>query len=150
MVAVVLKKKQQPAFEPVIAAKSELELQLDLVGSQMPEVAKIKKQIKDLQAKLKPFTDEAAKLQKLVDDLDMDDDDKDIVNGDRYRAEIGPKGQSRSVKDLNKAKEFLGSELFMQLATITLKNLDDYLTPPQKEEVIEVGRSSRSLKIEKK
>ncbi|CAA2141447.1 hypothetical protein [Hyphomicrobium sp. ghe19] len=147
MVALVLKKK--PAFEPVQAVKSPLELQLDLVGSQMAEAIKINKQIKDLQAKLKPYKDEADKLQKMVDELEMGDDATDIIKGDRFRAEIGAKGQSRSITDLPKVRKFLGDKLFMELATVTLKNIDDYLTPPQREEVLKVERTKRSLKIEK-
>jgi hypothetical protein len=150
MVAVVLKKKPAVALEPTIqAVKTPLQLQIDLVGSQMLEAAKITKQIKELEAKLKPFKAEQDKLQKMVDELDMGDDASDTIVSDRYRVEIGPRGQSRKIKDLAKAKEMLGDELFMQLATVTLKNLDDYLTPPQREEVIEITRSKRSMKIEK-
>lgn len=150
MVALVLKKKPVVALEPVMqAVKSPLQLQLDVVGSQMLEVTKLTKQIKDLEAKLKPFKEEHAKLQAMVDELDLGDDATDVINGDRYRVEIGARGNSRSIKDLAKAKKFLGDKLFMQLATVTLKNLDDYLTPPQREEVIETNRTKRSMKIEK-
>lgn len=150
MVALVLKKKQQAAFEPVVQVKSKLEMQLDLVGSQLPEVAKLNKQIKDLQAKLKPYKDELDKLQEMVDALEIDDDETDTIVSDRFRAEVGAKGKSRSISDLGQVKEYLGDELFMQLATITLKHVDDYLTPPQKEKVIKTDRTKRSLKIEKK
>lgn len=148
MVSVVLKKK--PALQPALeTVKSPLQQQLDLVGSQMLEAAQIAKKIKELEVKLKPFKAEHDKLQKMVDELEMGDDASDVIKGDRYRVEIGPRGQSRKIKDLAKAKEFLGDDLFMQIATVTLKNLDDYLTPPQREQVIQTDRSKRSIKIEK-
>jgi hypothetical protein len=41
----------------------------------------------------------------------------------------------------------LGDDLFYDLATITLTNLDKYLIEPQREEVTETSRTNRTLKI---
>lgn len=126
-----------------------IKAQVDLVGSHANDVAKIKKQIKELTAKLKPYADEEAKLQKMVDELELGDDEEDVISGTRFRAEVGPRGNKRSIPDMGKVKIMLGGDLFMKLATITLKNLDAYLNPEQLEEVVKTDRTSRSIKIEK-
>ena len=58
------------------------------------------------------------------------------------RSEIGERGKSRVIKDLALAKKFLGTETFMKVATITLKNVDDYLTLPQRNEVLDTKRTA--------
>lgn len=143
MNTITLKKKPallSPTFSPLAA-------QIDLVGQMEKDAAKIQAQIKKLNEQLKPFKKESEKLQKMVDDLELGDDDKEVALGDKFSIEIGPRGNKREIKDLAKAKAFLGDELFMKLASITLKNLDDYLNPIQREEVIKTDRTSRSIKI---
>ena len=54
---------------------------------------------------------------------------------------------ARSARSSTWVKEFLGDDLFMQLATVRLGDIDDYLTPLQKAEVIEEGRIARKYKI---
>lgn len=143
MATMVLKKKMVQAAETL----NPLYAQIDLVGEQAKEAEKIAEQIKKLQDKLKPIKAEQDKLQKMIDALEIGDDEKIIETAAKFSAEIGAKGNKREIKDLDAAKKYLGDELFMKLATITLKNLDDYLTPPQKEEVIKTSRTSRSVKI---
>lgn len=141
--------KKSPAKVVTEVVKSELEALVDHVGADGTEVEKIKKKIKALQDELKPFADRQSQLQKLVDELELGDDDSDLIKGDHFRLEVGPRGKSRKVKDMDKARDLLGDELFMKLATVTLKNLDDYLNPQQREVVIETTRSSRSIKLAK-
>lgn len=148
MATVVLKKKMPAlAVAPQAEEVDPLVQQIDLVGSQLPRVAKITKEIKALQDMLKPFKAEADKLQAMVDALEIDDDGEDVREGDRFRVEIGKRGSNRKVTSMAGIRDALGDELFMELATITLKNVDDYLTPPQKEKVLETTRTSRSIKL---
>ena len=144
--------KVKPVVElPAILSDGDYDLkaQIDLVGSHQNDVAKIKKQIKELTAKLKPYAEAESKLQAMVDELELGDDEEDTVSGERFRVEIGPRGNKRSIPDMAKVKAALGDLLFMKLATVTLKNLDDYLNPEQRGEVIKTDRTSRSIKLEK-
>lgn len=148
MVTFALKKKTSE--QDVISTITIIGQQVDMAGETLKEIEATKKKIKDLTQRLKTLNAEHAKLQVLVDELAIGDDDATVVAGAKYQVEIGPRGISRSIQDLEKAREFLGDELFMQLATITLKNLDDYLTPPQKEIVIKTDRTNRSIKFIKR
>lgn len=143
MTMITLKKKLAQESEQL----SPLAQQIDLVGAMQKDAEKITAQIKKLQEQLKPFKKQVELLQSMIDELDLDDDAKVEKAGQNFIAEIGPRGNSRSITNMAAIREFLGDDLFMQLATITLKNVDDYLTPPQKEQVLKTDRTSRSVKI---
>lgn len=121
--------------------------QIDLVGTLQKEAEPIQKEIKALQEKLKPLADATKVLQETIDNLDLDDDATTEEIGTAFRIEIKAKGSSRSISDLEKVREFLGDETFFKLATLTLKDADSYLTPPQKEECITTERTKRGFKI---
>lgn len=61
---------------------------------------------------------------------------------------LGPVGTSRSIKDLDKVKAILGTDVFMKLAKVTLTDIDKYLTLPQRMEVLEELPGKRTIKIE--
>jgi len=122
---------------------------VDAVGSHLAEVDKVKKQIKAMQAKLKTLQEDEVRLQTAIDELPLDDEANESIVGERFRAVIGPRGQSRSISDMGLVREMLGDELFMQLATVRLGDVDNYLTLPQREKVIETTRTKRSVKVEK-
>lgn len=145
MGTILLKKPAASAAKEL----SEVEMLIDLVGSQHTDAAKLKKKIKDLQAELKKFSDNEAKLQKLVDDLPNDADDQFVLRGASFRAEIGVKGSSRSISDMMAVRDMLGDKTFMELAKVNLKDIDNYLTLPQREKVLAVARTQRSISIEK-
>lgn len=121
--------------------------QIDLVGTLQQEAEPILKEIKALNEKLKPLKDAEKALQETIDNLDLDDDATTEEIGTAFRIEIKAKGSSREITDLEKVREFLGDETFFKLATITLKDADSYLTPPQKEECITTNRTKRGFKI---
>lgn len=143
MATILLKK---PATEK---AFSEVELLLDLVGSHAADKAKLEKKVKDLQAEMKKYTDNEKKLQKLIDELPNGDDEEFVLRGAAYRAEVGAKGQSRSISDLHAVRDMLGDDTFMELAKVNLKDIDNYLTLPQREKVLSISRTQRSISIEK-
>lgn len=143
MATILLKK---PAAEK---AFSEVELLLDLVGTHAADKAKLEKKVKDLQAEMKKYTDNEKKLQKLIDELPNGDDENFELRGASYRAEVGPKGQSRSISDLKAVRDMLGEDTFMELAKVNLKDIDNYLTLPQREKVLAISRTQRSISIEK-
>lgn len=127
---------------------SQFAADIDLVGKLMEDAEPVAAEIKKLQAKLKPLAEAQKALQLKLDALPLDDDiEGHLENGIGFMAEVGKKGTGRSVKDLKLVKKHLGEELFMKLAGVTLKSLDQYLTPPQLAEVLTVERTSRSVKI---
>jgi hypothetical protein len=163
--AIVLKKLKQQAAASAApapkakAGKAQLKIvqeekllsdfadQIDLVGTLQKEAEPIQKQIKALQEKLKPLADATKALQETLDELDLDDDATTEEFGTAFRVEVKAKGSSREITDLKKVRAFLGDETFFKLATITLKDADSYLTPPQKEECIATNRTKRGFKI---
>lgn len=156
--AIVLKKLKEKAAantnvkvakKTVVSDKvlSDFADQIDLVGTLRKEAEPILVEIKKLQERLKPLKEAEEALQETLDALDIDDDATGEEYGAAFRLEIKPKGSSRKITDMAKIREFLGDETFFKLATITLKDADAYLTPPQKEQVIVTERTKRGYKL---
>ena len=141
---VILKKKIVADIKPMV---SDFAAQIDEVGRLTEEAAPILAQIKALQAQLKPLTEAKAALQAHVDAIEADDDDKLVEIGQVYRLEIGKKGSAREIKDLPGVKKMMGTELFMKVAKVTLKDLDQYLTGQQRDLVIATSRTPRGFEI---
>ena len=136
-----------PAPNPDLSAFADL---IDRVGTLTEKAAAIAIKMKALKEELKPLAEAEKLLQLEIDALPIDDDAVDNVQlGEQFRLEVGRKGSSRSIKDMEQIKQMMGEELFMKLATVTLKAVDDYLTLPQKEQCLATSRGSRSFKIAK-
>lgn len=152
--AIVLTKKKvvsAPALEPELdVSLSEFADLIDEVGRLQEEAEKISQRIAREQEKLKPYNEAMAKLKAKIAELEVGPDDTITENGHNYYVEAGKQGTSREITDMKKVRELLGDELFMQLATVTLKNIDDYMTPPQKAQVINEKRTSRTIKVKKR
>ena len=146
---ITLPKKAKQALPETLL--SSLTTEIDTIGKMLEEAEPITAQIKALQEKLKPLAKAQKDLQAKIDALEGLDDDQEghVENGVVYMAEIGKRGTSREIKDLGKVKTLLGDETFMKLASVTLKSLDQYLTPPQLQEVLRYERTSRSVRIVK-
>lgn len=123
---------------------------IDEVGALQDEATPILQQIKELTAQLVPFKERLAVLQDYVDELPVDPDLKFHELGDEYLVEAGVKKVCREVKDLEAVRQAMGDEVFMQVAKVTLKDIDAYLTPVEKEPLLEVTRGSRSVKVVKR
>ena len=99
-------------------------------------------------SKLKPLAKAQKDLQAKIDALPMGDDaEGHFERGVMFNAEIGKRGTAREIKDMGKVRSMLGDDLFMKLAGVTLKSLDQYMTPPQLAVVLKTTRTSRSVKI---
>ena len=95
-----------------------------------------------------PLKKAEADLQAAIDALPLDADAiGDIQLGETFKIEVGRKGSSRAITSMEKVLELMGEELFMKLATVTLKSVDDYLNPAQKAECIATTRGARSYKL---
>jgi hypothetical protein len=146
MQVVLVPKNKTPAQPSELL--SDLALEIDNLGEQTLKAEPILKKIKELTAELKPWKDAEAALKAKVDALEADDDADDIVEkGAKFEITIGKKGSSRSIKDMALTKKLLGNELFMKLATVKLGDLDQYMTLPQRAQVIETSRTARSYKV---
>lgn len=147
--AIVLNKKKVQVEAPPLAHDpmlSEFAAKIDEVGRLEAQAVKTKEKIKKLQDELKPYTKAYKELQAIIDELG-EDDALIEERGVEFQVEAGVKGSSRSVTDMKKVHEILGDDLFYQLATITLTNLDKYMIEPQRELVTKTDRSSRTMKI---
>ena len=143
----VLKKQPLP-FTPTPAAEllSEFAETIDLVGDLTLQAAPLMRQAITIAEKLKPLNEAKAKLQALMNSIGADDEDV-VQLGVTFKAEAGKRGTKRSIKDMAAVKKTMGNELFLQLATVTLSNMDKYCTPPQLAELLDTERTGRTLKV---
>lgn len=83
-----------------------------------------------------------------VDDV-VDPETGLTLYGNKHDVVLGPKGNQTDVVDTAKAAEFLGFELFIELAKLSVTDLKKYLTPDQFEKVTKVNpKRKRRVKIE--
>ncbi|MCL4743821.1 MAG: hypothetical protein KJZ83_00250 [Burkholderiaceae bacterium] len=146
--AIVLTKKKPTLVKPepdeMLSDFAEL---IDNVGTLGQEAEKINKQIKTLQEQLKPYNDAVAKLKAKIEEIEAGDDAEREELGASFRLEIGKRGTSREIKDLKKVQKLMGNDLFYKCAKVALKDIDAYLTLPQRGEVIKENRTTRSFKV---
>lgn len=90
-------------------------------------------------------------LKKLFEDKANEAPDDDIVQfvGAEHTLQYGKKSVSRFIVEGGKEKilEMIGAETFLEIASIKLSDVDAYLTPKQKEQVLGFERGGRSLKV---
>ena len=85
-----------------------------------------------------------------VDDV-VDPETGLTLYGNKHDVVLGPKGNQTDVVNTAKAAEFLGFELFVELAKLSVTDLKKYLTPDQFEKVTKVNpKRKRRVKIEVK
>lgn len=112
--------------------------------------------LEDQVAAAKQFIAEHDKMRKsLISDIldeaeDVDDDEEFEFTSNDGIMEFGKKANNRKIVDMDEVRKLMGPEQFMECASVKLKDIDDYLTPKQREKVLEVVRGDRSVKIEKK
>ena len=140
----VLKKKQTTALPAVSAIAAEI----DAYGDAVAKVKPIQDKIKELTAALKPFKEAEAEFYAAIDKLQLNDEvDGHMERGERFQVEIGKRGSKREIKDIIKARKLLGDDLFFKLAKLTLKDIDDYLSPPERDQVLLTKRTEHSAKV---
>jgi hypothetical protein len=146
--AIVLTKKKlkaQPAEAEVLSDFGEL---IDEIGAMQAEQTRIEQQIKELQKRQKPYKDKLKSLCELLQEIDEHGDDEKFVElGVSFQAEFGKKATARSIKDIGQVRQLMGDETFFKVCSVTLKAIDDYLTPEEKAAVLEVERTLRSVEI---
>jgi len=145
----ILLKRREAANENILqhSHPTELAQLIDQIGELEAEAVLINARIKKEQAKLETYKKTLAKLQSYADELDDENVPEQGLYGTRYKVLVGDYGKRREIADMNKLKSLLGDELFMDLATVPLGKVDDYLNPIQKQEVLAERKTSRKLKI---
>ena len=104
------------------------------------------------------ITEKVIKMAKLREEIekeataDLGDQQKTTVVGKFYAATIGKCKKSREIIKMKKLFDLIEvaqSGAFFELCTFPLGKVDDYLTPPQRAEVLKVEHNgSRNFKVE--
>jgi len=145
MGVITLTKKVKAATTTPLSKASD---EIDTFGRLAAEAAPILAEIKQLTAKLKPYKDAEKRLAEALSELLLDDDVEGYTQrGALYQVEIGPKGSKREVTDIQGVRKLLGDDVFFKLCKINLKDVDDYLCPEERDEVIKVIRTTHSFQV---
>ena len=124
------------------------------IGALLPAAEKAQKQIRMLQASLKPVQEKLKELTRLVTaDQHHAPDQTFTVVGLEFQAVVGKRARVRAVTDVKRAIELLNAakmDLAYEVLTVPLGKLDSYLTPEQAAKVLEVSWGDRSVTVMKK
>jgi len=94
-----------------------------------------------LDPRFEALSDAKGELLGLLDDS-VDAADDGVRDGEAWRCQFGAKGNVRSITDINRVFELMGSDVFTQVCSVPLKYVDAYLTP---DEIKKVTKSERTL-----
>ena len=115
---------------------------VEVIDSFIEKKTKLDKEL----AKLKPLQKEVDELEKLilapVDEV-MAAEVPVTLSGTKMDIGLTPKGNSTTITDMEQAKAWLGQELFMKIAKITLADLKTYLSGMQIEKITKEERTSK-------
>ena len=92
-------------------------------------------EIENLKARAKSIALENASPEKLA------------INYGHLKLSLSKATQKRYVADIDALVDLMGIDDFKRIASVKLKDVDDYLTPDQKEKVLGTMEGSRSFSI---
>lgn len=148
---ITITKKKTAAPTPVEELLSDFAAEIDVYGAEKEKADQIKAKIKELTQQLEPFKKAEAALAEKIAELEYDADEKGrIEKGVTYQIKVGAQGSSRKLIDVEKVRKLVGIDLFRKIGTVALKEIDKYLTEPQREQVLEVTRTDRSFEVMKR
>lgn len=135
----VLVLQQEQVSEIAVAEKTTQEVLVEKLVKASTKVEKAKSLIKEFDADKKA-------LSSLIPE-DAPVDEAFTFTTDDGSVTFSKPSNKTTVTDMRKVFEFLGEELFLQLASISMEDLKSYLTKRQLDEVTKVTPSgSRSFK----
>lgn len=151
--------RRRQKVQELIETPTTVEERIDLYGALQRDVVGLNCQMDVL---VKPLgdkiTEKVIKMAKLREEIekeataDLGDQQKTTVVGRFYAATIGKCKKNRKIIDMAKIHAFVESAkvgAFFELCTFPLGKVDDYLTPPQRAEVLEENHNgSRNFKVE--
>lgn len=127
---------------------SELQTLADNLGDATAALAKFAKDPKYLRA-VEALADSKKAFAAAADTEIKGANDTITVTGERHIVKVGAKGKSRTITDLKRISKMMGKKVFMSICSVTLSNVDKYLTPDQVAEVTESKQEgARSIKVE--
>lgn len=151
-------KKARKAAPPVVAAVEILNTevtntQVDLAKA-ADRFAVADREYKLLKVMMEPLEKDRAEAQQefllIYEDL-FDDATKRIVQGEEHQVEVSAPKKTRKIMKggmiaIRQMMDKIEKGLFSKVATVTLANVDKYLTDDQKAEIIEDGKGARTVK----
>lgn len=88
-----------------------------------------------------------AKLMEIANDRPADQE-VTLMGTKGNGLHFGERAIKRTISDLELVKKFMGQKTFMDVATVGLKAVDDYLTPEQREQVLTVEQTGgRKMRV---
>lgn len=128
---------------------AELIVEEDVKIAEQAEIMDLIDKCGSLDLKIKKFNESIvaefalakARLQELIA-KDLKQDATATKKGEKFVVKIGACGKSRTLTNLALAASLLGDEVFMQVVSVPMKALDDYLTPEQRAKVLTEGRTA--------
>jgi hypothetical protein len=125
--------------------------QIDKVAVLHDQAQKDLARIKELEARVKPYKDELKKLSSLITahaDAEKIDRSVEVTHfGETAGAKAGKKVMTRSVKSQEQAMKLLTKQVYFAKASVPLTVIDQYLTPDQKAELIDINYGDRTVTI---
>jgi hypothetical protein len=109
-------------------------------------------EIKELQERVKPYLAKLKEISTAIDSLESYDPDETFsIHGKRYQVEAGIREHTREIVDVQKILSILGTEVFMSICKVALKDVDDHFGRKEQEEygIVRTNRTVRRIKISK-
>lgn len=102
-------------------------------------------------AKMTRLKDLKKKFADLAAHEDYDPDETVTFTGLKNRLEFGKQSNSRSLKDgaIEKFANEIGEEAFIEVASIPLSAIDDYIAKKDQPDYLDYSRGSRTMKVVK-
>jgi len=120
----------------------------DVVDEFAADVLKYAKKMEKLAPLKKRVEGQEKAILATVDDV-VDASTGLTLHGYEHEVVLGPKGNMTDVVNTAKAADYLGFELFVKLAKLSVTDLQQYLTPDQFAEVTKkTAKRKRRVKIE--
>ena len=139
----------------IVTSKAVDTASVDVVTPQ--ERVKLVDELGELKTKLeraKPMIARVAEIEKVLRayvDKTKVSNEETVIHGDTWELKVGKKPWVRKIIDKLKALKFLTEDVALEKVTIPLAVLDDYLTPPEREQILSKTRDgTRPLKISKR
>jgi|WetSurSiteA1Bulk_404760.scaffolds.fasta_scaffold45230_3 hypothetical protein len=122
-------------------------VQANLIQEVVETLADLKEKIKELSA----LEDQYDKQRKFLLNLIPDKVPKDqpfVFEGIEHNVEFSPQSEKRKVTDMKRLAELIGIDVFFDICTVPLKEVDKYLTELEAEQVVETNRTgARVMKV---
>ena len=133
-----------------LKSKSEIKSKAKSAAAEQAAVVDRLAEIAKKLAKLDPLLKEKAELEKGLREAAEDVAPDEIVTfeGTDFNFVLSAQREERRITDMKMVRKLMGNETFMEVAKVTLKDIDNILSGEEREKVLESGRTgSRTGKL---